>query len=224
MVRLLSLSTICALSVSKLICWLMLDLRSYAAQEARVGAAVFVVGPLNTSGSLGQLSRTSGMRVVVVVGVGAAVVVLEAVAVFGLVGAEVVGVEDGVAVVVGVGAAVGVLKLSRSSGSSGHWSTLSGMPSPSRSLHVAVGAAVVVLHAVAVFGHERALVVDVEDAVAVVVGLGAAVLVFEVVEVFGLERAAVYVVAVAVAVGVADAGLEDEADEAPHPRRRRGPA
>src|SRR5690606_17260250 len=52
-----------------------------------------------------------------------------------------------------------------------------------------VGATVFVLEAVVSFGIVRALVVDVEDAVAIVIGLGAAVFIFEAVLVFGIHRA-----------------------------------
>src|SRR4029079_15273183 len=82
-----------------------------------------------------------------------------------------------------------------------------------------IWAAVGVLIAVLRLRIVGALVVDVEDAVLVVVGLGAAVLVLEVVEVLWIVRALVDVVLVAVAVAVADGRLEDEADE--RARRRR---
>ncbi len=88
------------------------------------------------------------------------------------------------------------------------------MPSPSRSPSLALGAAVLVVVAVAVLGHVDAAVVDVGDAVVVVVRVGAAVLVLEAVEVLRVVRALVDVVLDAVAVAVADGRLEDEAEEA----------
>ena len=87
------------------------------------------------------------------------------------------------------------------------------MPSPSRSPSLALGAAVFVLVAVAVLGHVGAAVVDVGDAVVVVVRVGAAVLVLEAVEVLRIVGALVDVVLDAVAVAVADRRLEDEAEE-----------
>ena len=68
---------------------------------------------------------------------------------------------------------------------------------------VDVGAAVLVLVPVVVLGLVRALVVDVGDAVAVVVGIGAAVLVLEAVVVLGLVRALVDRVGDAVTVTIA---------------------
>ena len=76
----------------------------------------------------------------------------------------------------------------------------------------AIGAAVVVLDAVDRLGLVRALVLDVGDAVAVVVGIGAAVVVLEAVLVLGLVRALVLrvgdAVAVVVVVGTAVVVLE----------------
>ena len=60
----------------------------------------------------------------------------------------------------------------------------------------------------------RALVVDVGDAVLVVIGIGAAIGVLEAVEVFRIVRALVDVVLDAIAVAVADVRLEHDADEA----------
>ena len=76
-----------------------------------------------------------------------------------------------------------------------------------------VGAAVLVLEAVVGLGLVRALVVDVEDAVLVVVGIGAAVLVLEAVLVLGVVRAQVVDVedAVLVVVGIGAAVLVLEA-------------
>jgi hypothetical protein len=88
-----------------------------------------------------------------------------------------------------------------SSGSFGHRSSVSRMPSSSLSR---IGAAVVVLEAVAVLG-VRALVHVVEDAVAVAVAvaaLGAAVVVVVAVLVLGDHRAVVHVVEDAVVVVV----------------------
>ena len=104
-------------------------------------------------------------------------------------------------------------KPSLSSGSSGHLSTRSGMPSPSRSRSSESGQPSSSSKPFLVsgsFGHLSSLV---EDAVVIVVGIGAAVLVLEVVEVFRLVGALVDVVLDAVAVAVADRRLEDEAEE-----------
>src|SRR5207244_9448799 len=79
-----------------------------------------------------------------------------------------------------------------------------------------VGAAVFILEAVLGLRLVGALVVDVWDAVLVVVGVGAAVLVLEVVAVFRLVGTLVDVVLGSVAVAVADGGLEDEADKRAH--------
>ena len=88
----------------------------------------------------------------------------------------------------------------------------SGMPSPSR-VELVAGQPSSSSKPLPVLGLVRALVVDVEDAVAVVVRVGAAVLVLEAVEVLGLVRALVHVVgdAVAVVVGVGAAVLVLEA-------------
>jgi hypothetical protein len=62
----------------------------------------------------------------------------------------------------------------------------------------ALGAAVLVLVAVAILRRVRAAIVDVEDAVVVVVRVGAAVLVLEAVEVLRLVGTLIFVVLVAV--------------------------
>src|SRR4029077_16597075 len=157
--------------------------------------------------------------VVVVVGIGAAVLILEAVLVLGDVRAEVVDVENPVLVVVGIGAAVLVLEVVLVLGIVGALFDVVGDAVAVAIERRVVGAAVLVLVPVLGLRVVRALVVDVEDAVLVVVRLRAAVLVLEVVEVLGIVGARVDVVLVAVAVAVADRGLEDEADEG---ARRRG--
>jgi hypothetical protein len=123
---------------------------------------------------LGRLGRTlvDGLRalghaVAVVVAVGAAVVVGEAVFVLGLVGALVHPVGDAVAVVVGIGAAVGVLGAVAILGVEG---AVVDLVVDAVGVVVVLGATVGVLEAVLVLGHPRAIVVGVEDAVLVEVG------------------------------------------------------
>ena len=65
-----------------------------------------------------------------------------------------------------------------------------------------IGTAVLVGVAVLRLGLVRALILRVEDAVAVVVGIGTAVLVLEVIEVLGLVRALVAIADDAIAIGV----------------------
>ena len=155
----------------------------------------------------------------VVVGIGAAVGVLEAVLVLGDVRAGVFDVLDAVLVVVRIGAAVLVLEVVEVLRIVGALVDVVGDAVAVAIEGGGVGAAVLVLVAVLGLGLVRALVGIVEDAVLVVVGLGAAVFVLEVVEVLRIVRALVDVVLVAVAVAVADRRLEDEADER---ARRRG--
>ena len=145
--------------------------------------------PLNVSGSFGHLSDDVGDAVLVVVRIGAAVLRPRSRPCprgRSGTGRACRGCRPGRCP--GRGSRPASWKPSRSSGSSGHLSFESGMPSPSRSPSLALGAAVGVLIAVAVLGLVGAAVVDVGDAVVVVVRVGAAVLVLEAVEVLRARR------------------------------------
>ena len=72
-----------------------------------------------------------------------------------------------------------------------------------------LGAAVVVRVAVAVLRDQRAVVGDVDESVAIVVGIGTAVDVLEVVAVFRIVGTLIDIVLDPVAVAVAHRGLED---------------
>src|SRR5262249_61401795 len=87
----------------------------------------------------------------------------------------------------------------------------------------AVRTAVVVLVAVPGLGQVRAHIVDVRDAVAIVVRIGAAVLVLEAVEILGVVGALVDVVLDAITVPIADRGLVLEPDEKAPPGGGAGP-
>ncbi len=136
----------------------------------------------------------------------------------GLAGALVVGVDEAVAVSVGAAlqlagdvragvdlvgetVAVGVGAATRAH-RTGEARTLVGAVGDAVAVVVGLGAAVVVLPAVVVFGLVGAIVVAVGDAVAVVVGLGAAVGVLPAVHVLGAVGAAVELVGDAVLVAV----------------------
>ena len=66
-----------------------------------------------------------------------------------------------------------------------------------------------------IFGDERAFVVDVENAVAIVVRFGATVFILKVIEVFRIIRALIDVIFVAIAIAIAKSGgskMEAEAE------------
>ena len=134
------------------------------------GATVGV--DLDARGRVGALVVGVEHAVAVVVRVGAAVVVLEAVEVLGLVRAVVAGVDDAVAVVVRIGAAVLVLEAVAILGLVG--AAVLGV-GDAVAVVVRVGAAVAVLEAVEVLGLVGAGVQVVEDAVAVLVLVAAEV-------------------------------------------------
>ena len=72
--------------------------------------------------------------------------------------------------------------------------------------------------AVHVFGLVHAAIIDVENAVVVVVGIRAAIFVLEAVTIFGIVRALVEVVLDAVAVAITDGRLENESEKSPEIR------
>jgi len=89
----------------------------------------FVLIVVEGLGFVGALVERVGDAITVVVGIGTAVLILEAIEVLGLVGALVERVGDAIVVVIGSGQPSSSWKPSLSSGSLGHLSSVSGMPS-----------------------------------------------------------------------------------------------